>query len=66
MVKFYVSTYCNFAHDVATGKPIEHECRVIPPAALKLEMEGDYAGAQSILADTPARYMRRGMKRKPC
>jgi len=37
---FYVSTYCNFAHNMKTGAPIKHECRHIPPAALRLEREG--------------------------
>lgn len=34
---FYVTTYCNFAHSMHSGKPIDHQCRHIPPAALRLE-----------------------------
>ncbi len=52
---FYVSTYCNFAHSTATGKPIKHECRHIPPAALRLEREGLFAEAIAIMQG-----------RKPC
>lgn len=40
-VKNYLTSYCNQYHDVITGKPIDHECIVIPPNALKAEMEGD-------------------------
>jgi len=47
--KTYVTTFCNFPHDVNTGRPINHECYILPPAALKAEMEGDYETAQEIL-----------------
>lgn len=53
---FYVSTYCNKAHNLKTGRPIEHECYVIPPAALQAEREGDYRRAQELMQN---------MKRKP-
>lgn len=49
---FYVSTYCNFPHSKKTGRPIGHECRVIPPSALKAEMAGDYEKAIDILGST--------------
>lgn len=38
--KHYVSTYCNFPHSMKDGKPIRHGCRVLPPAALRLERNG--------------------------
>jgi hypothetical protein len=47
--KFYVSTYCNFAHDIATGRPMNHECVVIPSAALQAEMDGDFDKAIEIM-----------------
>jgi len=47
--KTYVSTYCNFAHRMSTGRPIGHECIVIPPAALEAEREGDFDKAIAIL-----------------
>jgi hypothetical protein len=61
---FYVTTFCNRAHHVATGKPLEHECRVLPPAALQAEIAGEYEIAIALLrADKHrARYMRRGMR----
>lgn len=35
------TSFCNFAHYVDTGRPIDHECYVIPPAALEAEINGD-------------------------
>jgi hypothetical protein len=58
----YVSTYCNFAHRCKDGKPIQHECRIIPPKALEAEMNDDISLAIEILSTTPARIMRRGVK----
>lgn len=45
----YCSTYCNFGHSMTTGKPLKHECRHIPPAALRLEREGFFAEAIELL-----------------
>ena len=39
--KFYVTTFCNFAHRLEDGKPLDHECYVIPPSFLKQEREND-------------------------
>lgn len=47
--KFYVTSYCNFAHRLSDGSPIRHECYVLPPESLKAEMEGDYEKAIDIL-----------------
>jgi hypothetical protein len=33
----YVTTFCNFAHRMKDGKPIDHECYIIPPALLRAE-----------------------------
>lgn len=61
--RFYVSTYCNSPHRLTDGKPIEHECRIIPPAALKAEMEDDFHKAIQIMReDRPIRWMVRGSK----
>lgn len=38
MSAFYVTSYCNHAHRVSDGKPIAHECHILPAAALKAEM----------------------------
>jgi len=47
----YVTTFCNFPHNTKTGRPIGHECYILPVAMLKAEMDGDYALACSILQD---------------
>ena len=56
----YVTTYCNKAHDKADGKPIEHECRIIPVEALRAEWNGDFEAAIDIISKSPAKWMRRG------
>lgn len=45
----YVTTYCNFPHRLRDGKPIKHECGILPPAALRAEMAGDMPLAQSLI-----------------
>jgi hypothetical protein len=37
--RFYVTTFCNFAHDLDTGRPIGHECYVLPPEGLRRERD---------------------------
>ncbi len=56
--KIYVSTYCNFQHRVKDGKPIEHECSIIPPRALRAEMDGNYTLANDLIDEgkTMLRY----------
>jgi hypothetical protein len=55
---FYVSTYCNFPHSKKTGRPIGHECRIIPPSALKAEMEDDFPKAIDILSKSSKRTVK--------
>lgn len=55
---FYVTTYCNFPHRIKDGRPIGHECHVIPPAALKAEMEGDIEKAIEIMQGSSDRWVR--------
>lgn len=56
IMKFYVTTYCNFAHRLADGKPINHECYVLPPKALEFEMADKIADAiEAIQAAKPLR-----------
>ena len=64
-MKMYISTYCNFPHDMEDGKPVEHECRILPVAALQMEWEGNTHAAIEILEqEKNPKYMRRG-KRLP-
>lgn len=39
MGAYYCTSFCNFAHSLKTGRPIGHECYIIPPAALRIERE---------------------------
>lgn len=57
--KIYCSTYCNKGHRMSDGMPIEHECRVIPVAALEAERAQDFELAIELLADAP-RTMSKG------
>jgi hypothetical protein len=62
----YVSSFCNFAHRLKDGKPIEHECYVIPPRLLELE-RSDHPDARDAWADwsmlgDKRRIMRKGVK----
>jgi hypothetical protein len=58
MKGMYVSTYCNHAHRLSDGKPVEHECRIIPPKALEAELAGDYELAIAILSKTGDKHER--------
>jgi hypothetical protein len=46
----YTTSFCNFAHDLRTGRPVGHECYILPPAALAAEKAGDYKLAQDLIA----------------
>jgi hypothetical protein len=37
---FYCTSFCNFAHRLSDGMPLNHECYCIPPLLLRLEMAG--------------------------
>ena len=50
-MNFYVSTYCNFAHSLDDGEPIDHECIHIPVEALEAERNGDFDRAIEILKE---------------
>lgn len=64
----YCTSYCNQGHDLDTGKPVGHECRVIPPRALQLEREGDVEGAIAAMyehdLEQEERRGRVGMRRR--
>ena len=65
----YITTFCNFAHEVRTGRPIGHTCYLLPPTALAAEKAGDFDKANDILHTTTlqatnARRTHRGRRRK--
>jgi len=41
----YVTTFCNFPHSLKSGRPIGHECHILPVKALMQERDGDIAHA---------------------
>lgn len=41
----YLTTYCNRWHEIERGRPIGHECHVLPPAAIRAEMRGEFEEA---------------------
>jgi len=59
----YCTTYCNHAHRLSDGKPVGHECYVLPPAALQAEREGDYERAITLLIEAPPLRLHRGVPR---
>ncbi len=59
----YATTYCNRGHRLSDGKPVAHECYILPPAALQAEMNGDYEKAIEILErERPRRKVHRGVR----
>lgn len=59
---FYMTTYCNKAHRIVDGKPVDHQCYVIPPKALKLEMDGNVSAALVVLSAAQPLQMHSGVK----
>lgn len=62
MSKFYVTTFCNHAHRLEDGKPIEHQCYVMPTEALLAERKGDMARAITILDNWKKRRQHNGVR----
>jgi hypothetical protein len=62
----FTTSYCNKAHDTQDGKPIAHECYVLPVEALRLEREDKIGKALDVIrAAKPLKYMAKG-KKQPC
>lgn len=63
----YCTSFCNFGHRLKDGKPVEHECYIIPPELLRLERAGNtddpaYHAAWQKWSEGPRRLMRRGVR----
>lgn len=61
---FYVTTFCNKAHRLEDGKPIDHECYVLPTAALHAEKEGKLGEAVELLGRWKRRHVHKGLRSK--
>jgi hypothetical protein len=62
--RFYVTSFCNFPHRLSDGKPINHECYILPTAALVAETQGRYQTAQDILSEWKNRRRHAGVRHK--
>ena len=58
----YFTSFCNHNHRLSDGKPVNHECYVMPTEALHAEKNGDVKRAQDILAGWKKRKEYRGVK----
>jgi hypothetical protein len=58
----YVTTYCNRPHCVTTGKPVAHECYVLPPIAIQFERLGRTAAAIDEMIKAKPLRPHRGMR----
>ena len=60
----FVTTYCNKPHRLEDGKPIDHECYILPTAALHAERDGQIARAMIVLAHWKKRRVHKGVRSK--
>lgn len=59
---FYVTTFCNQAHRLRDGKPINHECYILPVEMLLAEADGRLSEAQDLLARFGKGSIHKGVK----
>ena len=60
--KLFCTTYCNQLHRLSDGKPVGHECFILPTAALHAEKNGEVAQACEILQQWKKRTKHKGLK----
>lgn len=58
----YCTSFCNHGHRLSDGKPVDHECYVLPTEALAAERRGDVARALEIMSQWKKRRTHRGVK----
>ncbi len=56
----YCTSYCNGYHRLSDGKPVGHQCYILPPEALRLEREGKVEEAIKLLR--AAKIVSRGVR----
>jgi len=61
---YYLTSFCNHEHDLGDGKPIDHECYIIPIKALQEEKKENFVIAQNIMADAKPLKIHMGKKKK--
>jgi len=57
----YCTSYCNHGHRVTDGKPVEHECHILPPEVLEAEREGNFERAAELLEAAKPLRIHRGV-----
>ena len=57
----YTTTFCNHGHRLEDGKPVAHECYVLPVEALRLEQQGAYDAAIEVLQRAKPLRVHRGV-----
>lgn len=58
----YCTSFCNSGHRMSDGKPVGHECVVLPVRALRAERAGDIDQALTVLSDGAPFKPHRGVK----
>jgi hypothetical protein len=58
----FCTSFCNKGHRVSDGKPIGHECYILPPEALEAERMGDFEKANKVLSNQKGRRVHQGVK----
>lgn len=61
MSRIYCTSFCNHGHRLTDGKPVDHECYIIPPAALAAERDDRIADAIALIEASP-RVRHRGVR----
>lgn len=60
----YCTSFCNQPHRLRDGKPVGHECYVMPTEALHAEREGNTAKALDVLSSWKNRRAHNGLRPK--
>lgn len=61
--RIYCTTFCNYGHRVGDGKPVGHECYILPPEAISAEIDGDFERAIELI-NCSSRIVHRGLPGK--
>lgn len=62
MSDIYCTSFCNHGHRLVDGKPVAHECFILPTEALHAERAGDLEKTQKILSGWKKRRTHHGVK----
>jgi hypothetical protein len=61
-VAVYCTTYCNHEHRLIDGKPVDHECYILPSKALELERADKIGEAIMVIQAAKPLQIHRGIK----